>query len=70
MEVTVSVNEAPKLVLREAVADGHCEGYEFGYSSTLPDRSMYIIVDSKAYIVKASDVIQAVIAAHTKDSLR
>jgi len=64
MKITVDVTEASRLVLREAVADGHCEGYEFGFCSTVPDHSLYITLDGKAYIVKASDVIHAVVAAH------
>jgi hypothetical protein len=69
MTITVEVSKAPYYILREAVGDGHCDGYEFGYCTTVPDSSCYITVDGEAYIVKASDIICAVIGKHIKRKL-
>jgi hypothetical protein len=68
MNITVDVIDASgKLALREAVGDGHCEGYDFAYCMTIPDASMYIEVDGRSFIIKSADVIQAVIAAYINE---
>jgi len=69
MQITVDVTEEKRLTLREFVGDGQCDGIDFDFCLTLPDHSFYIKVggvEGVAYIVRASDIIQAVVAAHTE----
>lgn len=47
MEITVGVSTVSSLVIAERVDDGHCEGYEFRYCVTTPNRDLYIIVDDR-----------------------
>lgn len=68
MEITVPVlDKTDVLMLRNAVGDGHCEGYEISLQSNIPDASLVIQVDGKQYVVNSHAVVQAVVAAHIQE---
>ena len=67
MQITVGVGETSILTLVGDVQKGHYKGYDFG--STIRYRCLYVALDGKTYALKVSDVVQAVVIAHTKAKL-
>lgn len=65
MKITIPVEEYPKalhMVPYLLVRTGHCEGYDYGLHST-PAHSLIVEVNGKKYLVRSSDIVQAVISA-------
>ena len=64
LRITVAAQKPPRLLLRQHVGDGDCEGYDFGLAATIPDSSLLVTLDDTAYLVTAADIVEAVVAAH------
>lgn len=65
MKITIPVKEYPKplyVALHLLVRTGHREDYDYSLHST-PAHSLIVEVNGKKYLVRSSDIVQAVISA-------